>query len=553
MKRLSRRELCLLAVPTLLLLVVGIALVSQYAVRTPAIGSPPGALSLTSPWPGSDPEHEGAELQGLLEYWYGRMAYPTGAIDPAWILRAAEQDRAVRSGIPAGRVVYNSTENRSPLGLDPLSFTSLGPKPLNWFIGNTSGRVNAIAVDPVVTSTAYLGVAGGGVWKTTNCCTPSTEWLPVTDQPSVPSIGVDDLTIDPNNHNVIYAGTGDLNYTIPEYNVAGVLKSTDAGVTWSALGTSVFNGYYPAPLGAPPETQAIGKVRVDPANSNRIVAGTKTGLYVSYDAGANWTGPCFTNPYSATQRQDVTGLLLRDTGSFTELYVAQGTRGFSLTLQPTMAENGANGIYKAQLGGGGCPGGWTLITRSDNGWPASTGSGTPVYQNGNVLGRIDMAFAPSTIGPGSSNVTIYAQVQSTRVNIGGQLGLWRTTDGGITWQQRSDKTALVPCVGSPYGDFPQNWFDQGLAVDPANPDNLYMDTFDLWQSTDGGTTLTDITCGYTVNAQVHPDHHAVVFRPGSSVDLLVGTDGGVCHTPDAGHSWDQLTTASVPLSSIRAI
>ena len=65
----------------------------------------------------------------------------------------------------------------------------------------------------------------------------------------------------------------------------------------------------PEPAGQFPQYQSVGKVRVDPNNSNNVVAGTKTGLYLSYDGGNNWTGPCTTNAFS-TQRQDITGLEL---------------------------------------------------------------------------------------------------------------------------------------------------------------------------------------------------------------------------------------------------
>ena len=67
---------------------------------------------------------------------------------------------------------------------------------------------------------------------------------------------------------------------------------------------------YPTPAGEFPQYNAVGKVRVDPNNSNKVAAGAKTGLYLSYDGGVNWTGPCSTNGFS-TQRQDITGLELR--------------------------------------------------------------------------------------------------------------------------------------------------------------------------------------------------------------------------------------------------
>ena len=75
-----------------------------------------------------------------------------------------------------------------------------------------SGRVNAIAVDPVSPTIAYFGSVGGGVWKTANCCSASTTWTPVTDDPLLATIAIDDLSIDPGNHNIVYAATGDLNF-----------------------------------------------------------------------------------------------------------------------------------------------------------------------------------------------------------------------------------------------------------------------------------------------------------------------------------------------------
>src|SRR5205823_9554248 len=75
----------------------------------------------------------------------------------------------------------------------------------------------------------------------------------------------------------------------------------------------------------------------------------------SYDAGVNWTGPCFTNNFS-TQRQDVTGLELSNMGGGnTRIIAAIGTRGFATTVQYDLGNNGANGLYSATMGSSGCP------------------------------------------------------------------------------------------------------------------------------------------------------------------------------------------------------
>src|SRR5437016_5202886 len=249
----------------------------------------------------------------------------------------------------------------------------------------------------------------------------------------------------------------------------GILKSTDAGATWTLLGADVFGPGFPLPPGQFPQYQAVGKVRVDPRNSNNVVAGTKTGLYFSYDGGSNWTGPCTTNSF-ASQRQDITGLALINTGSRTRVIAAVGVRGFATTVQYNLNQNGANGIYAGTVPASGCPADFAPITTNLNGWAGLNPASGTAYVNpatGNQLGRIDMAVAPS-----NSNY-IYAQVQSIRPNsnagcgsaAGCQLGAYRTTDGGATWTliPGSPGASLNDCEASA-GDYPQNWYDQGVAV-----------------------------------------------------------------------------------------
>ena len=66
------------------------------------------------------------------------------------------------------------------------------------------------------------------------------------------------------------------------------LGGAGSGCLWTGLAPAA---------GQFPQYQAVGKVRVDPHNSNNVVAGTKTGLFFSYDGGTNWTGPCTTEQF----------------------------------------------------------------------------------------------------------------------------------------------------------------------------------------------------------------------------------------------------------------
>jgi hypothetical protein len=337
-------------------------------------------------------------------------------------------------------------------------------------------------------------------------------------------------------------------------------------------GADVFGPEYIQPAGNYPQYDSVGKVRVDPNNSNNIVAGTKKGLWFSYDQGVTWTN-CLTNGFTS-QRQDITGLELTDMGGgVTRIIAAVGVRGFPTYVQYDLGLNGANGIYKGTIPASGCPADFTSIASNANGFvfgtavagsPYSTGAlmnagsgvpcnyplsgGTATYCGGanggtvNNLGRIDIAVAPS-----NPNV-IYAQVGSIDWNstsgcgttTGCQLGAWASADGGATWQFMvgSAGGSLTACTGTAGGgDYPQNWYDQGIVVDPNNADRVFFDTFEIWLANRTGSSWYDLTCGYNgtpvANHVVHVDQHALAFVKNSSDILLVGNDGGTHYTLNA--------------------
>lgn len=487
-----------------------------WLVSHPALFAlPSDRMALYAAEPGENTNGESEDLLSIVDYYTTRYTYPTGQFNQAWLVEAAEQADRVPAGMPDGLHPVTKGDNPTELNLDPTQFTHLGPQPLQsngcqgcYSYGHVDGRVETIVSDPVSPTIAYFGSDGGGVWKTTNCCSTSTTWTHVTDDEGLYGLAIDDLTIDPNNHNIIYGGTGDLNYGSYSFGTVGVLKSVDYGETWELLGTDVFTTGYPIPS-AYPQYQSIGKVRVDPNDSDIVIAGTKTGLFFSYDAGINWTGPCLTNAYT-DQRQDITGLLVRDNGADTTLYAAVGTRGHNTTVQPDLNLNGANGIYSTTIPASGCPASWNLL---NTGWPSGTGGGVPYPTN--ILGRIELAMAPS-----DPNV-IYAQVASIPTR--GQYGVWRTDNGGATWTQVSTSSSWNGCA-----DFgAQSWYNQIMAVDPNNPYTLYLGTIDQFRSTDGGVNFTNISCGYAGGNDLHVDQHALAYVGGSSSTLLVGNDGGI--------------------------
>ncbi len=469
-----------------------------------------------------DPDGDRGPPDG--DYWAIRASYggnPSNMhFDSRWITASARQEKRMASGVPAGTKDY-----RKPLGatfsLDPDAFTLLGPQPLEgegYGSGNNAGRTNVILSDPDDPTVAWIGSDGGGIWKTTNCCSAATTWTIKTDFPEIASTAIGDLTMDPNNHDVLYAGTGDLRYGSYSFGAAGVLKSTDRGETWTVLGEDVFTPYYPPSANSFPQYQAIGKVVVDPNDSNNVIVGTKTGVYFSYDGGTDWSGPCYTNPYSGgatPQRQDTTGLLAINQGGTTMLYAGIGTRGSPTPVQPDLGNNGANGVYRTAMPSAGCPdvSAWTLL--NDN-WPAATGNGTA---GGTLNGRLELAAAPS------DPLTVYAMVSSTNLN-NGVLAIYKTTDGGDTWTQTGTNNSFPGGAGG------QMWYDAGITVSPTDPTVVFASTIDMWRSTNSGANFTDLTGAYS-GGPVHPDNHARAIVGGDPNRILNGNDGGVYYIDNA--------------------
>ena len=96
----------------------------------------------------------------------------------------------------------STTTESSPLlkqDFSAFKFRNIGP-------AFTSGRIADIAIHPSNRNIWYVATASGGVWKTVNS---GTTWTPIFDEQPVFAIGC--VTIDPNNPNRIWIGTGENN------------------------------------------------------------------------------------------------------------------------------------------------------------------------------------------------------------------------------------------------------------------------------------------------------------------------------------------------------
>jgi hypothetical protein len=492
------------------------------------------------------------------------LTYPTGTLPAMPLTKAKRHNKAnMTDALPwPGEPLDPTAGTMSEDGMQGIfeeaviapqtnTWVSYGPKPLDsvgttnnaYRYGTVAGRVSVggLAVDPVNPAVAYAGFTAGGFWKTTNLGSANVTWTPLWDDKDFVTQSAGAIEIDPNNNNVIYVGTGD--WAAADQFGEGIMKTTDAGATWSHLGTSVFTPYSPThPAGGNRwNNQNIRSIEIDPKSSNRIVVGTRSDLYISHDAGltwqicgfgANYTSPSVSGP-AITAVNRISSIYLDARGATTVGYVAVG--------YPSTSNNGNNGVYRFTMPAVGCPASFTPI---NGGFPAGTGNGT---NGGADVGRIELAAGTGTDG----GLTLYAQVaKGSNYTIDGTYVL-RPDGGSTTWTKLSGSTTLPTCSSSTGGGSGQDWYDLYISVNPSNDKDVYIGHIDTYRATVSSTytsmTQTNLTNVYSTSCpsygKVHPDQHALVFVPGTSGStFLLGNDGGVYYNNAGGNvnNWKQL-------------
>ncbi|MGH9521388.1 MAG: WD40/YVTN/BNR-like repeat-containing protein, partial [Terriglobales bacterium] len=358
-----------------------------------------------------------------------------------------------------------------------LKWRDVGP-----FHGGRISSVSGVIGQPGV---FYAATPQGGIWKTTSA---GITWFPIFDEvTSVDSVG--SVAVAPSNPNIVYAGAGD---PIGGSLGNGMWKSTDAGKTWQHVGLE--------------DTVKITQILVDPADANLVIATALGddhhkggGIWRTTDGGQNWI--------SVLKPVDYDGV--RDIAyAYDEpnvmVAVTQGTGGGFFRGPGPRPKPKPPLAYKSTDEGKT----WTEIK-------------IPAFP-----GRVDMAIAMHT--------------DAKRMFIIGNpiengSGLFRSDDGGATWQHMAGKDTRISNG--------QGSYISGVWVDSQNPDIVYTYSVAMYRSTDGGATFHSFK-----GAPGGEDYHKLWIDPTNGKRMLVGADQGATVTLDGGETWSLWYTE--PISQI---
>jgi photosystem II stability/assembly factor-like uncharacterized protein len=302
-----------------------------------------------------------------------------------------------------------------------------------------------------------------------------TTFEPIFDNFGAYSMGC--IVLDPNNPNVVWLGTGENNHQRALGYGNGVYRSNDGGKSWNNMGLK--------------ESRQIGRIAIDPRNSNVVYVaaegsvwgpGGDRGLYKTTDGGKNWK--------KVLEISENTGVnnILMDPRNPDVLYATSEQRRRHVFTK--IGGGPETAIYKS--------------TDSGENWDKLT-SGLP----GSEMGGIGLAISP--VNPD----VLFAIIEAAK----GSSGFYRSTDRGASWQKMSDHTA-------------QGQYYNEIFCDPKDVDKVYSVETVSQVTEDGGKTWRAVG-----NNKRHVDDHALWIDPADPAHFLIGGDGGIYETFDAGKEY----------------
>ena len=366
---------------------------------------------------------------------------------------------------------------------------------------NIGGRTRAILIDPSNSNKLWGAGVSGGLWYNNDITSDTEDWNLV--DATWGSLAVSSITYDPNNTNIMYVGTGERmgNYTSDGSNWyspgvskgLGIWKTTDGGATWAQLPDCIYFSFVNDIVVRNENGTSVIYAGVGGNEFEGSYVGREfTGVWKSADGGVNWT-----RAFDGADAQESTGYK-----EFSSLDIDSNNRIWAGTRMNAYWAGGGE-IFYSDDG----------VTWTEASWKSSIG-GTP--------NRVIISAAASDPN------YIYALISNNVDNKANWIA--KSTDNGTTW---TELTVPVDANGSPLGDANgQAGYSMSFAVDPTDPNVLYAGEIDVFKSSDGGSSWTQITNSGGSITYMHVDQHSYEFIDGNKV--IYSNDGGIYYTSNGG-------------------
>ena len=351
-------------------------------------------------------------------------------------------------------------------------------KPVHWRnLGHSRGgrSVGATGVKGN-TLTYYMGITGGGVWKTEDA---GQTWRNISDGYfKTGSVGA--VAVAESDPNVVYVGMGEHapRGVMTSYG-DGVYRSNDAGKTWKHLGLDL--------------TRHIANVVIHPTNPELVYVAAQgalngpskeRGIYKSDDGGKTWKNVLYVDENSGCSDLNM------DPNNPRILYAAM----WDHRRLPWAVQSGGkgSGLYKSIDGGET----WFKI---QNGLPKE-------------LGKMGISVSKA------NSDKVYALVESDTEKEQG--GLFVSEDAGENWNRVSKDHRLIS----------RAWYYIEVFADPVEENTVYVLGAAGLKSADGGKTWTNLS-------GTHGDYHQLWINKSDNQNMLIANDGGAAVTFNGGKVW----------------
>jgi len=405
----------------------------------------------------------------------------------------------------------------SALGPQPLTneTPSFGGVEMDPPLAGVTGRVTALVADPTVSGRVFVGTGDGGVWMRANA---TAAFVPIFDLEPTLSIGALALDTTTSPNPTLYVGSGEGNGSADSFYGEGLFVSSNLGASWMQLGARKF------------ARASIASIAVDTTQTPRTIYAAVTHGSSANRADASWVEGDFSQ----------NGLWRSADGGESWIPYPAGTFGACpyFTNDPCPAESvvidpaAPAAVLVTILGAG--------VFRSSNSGFSWTQASLPNLSGG--VGRASVAAA---------NGVAYAIVGAAD---GIEFaGFYKSADDGVSWTQASVPSATfggATVDGSESSNFSESYFDQTLAIDPADSSGatVVFGGVGIYRSINAGSNWTWLVpAGGT-----HSDQHAIAFDPASAHSFFLGNDGGLYRYDVGSLTWAPLN-ASISAAQAQSV